>query len=96
MSQKSAKTPKKSAPAPKTDLVSKIQAVLDELRPAIQMDGGDVSFVNYDAATRVVTIALHGACQGCPMSEITLKQGIAQTIQDRLPEVADVVTESEV
>lgn len=82
--------------AKKQDIEKTIQQVLSDIRPAIQMDGGDVEFVRFDPENRIVTVRMYGACQGCPMSLVTLKQGICQMIQDRIPEIADVVTEDEV
>lgn len=66
--------------------------LLEHIRPAIQMDGGDVEFVSYDTAKKMVVVELKGACQGCAMSEITLKQGIEQMVKDAFPEVTEVVT----
>ncbi len=68
-----------------------IRDVLEEIRPAIQMDGGDVELVDYDVETKIVTVKLSGACHGCPMSEITLKQGIEQMMKERLPEIREVI-----
>ncbi len=78
-----------------TDIEQKAREVLEEIRPAIQMDGGDVSFVSYNAADQTITVKMSGACQGCAMSEITLKQGIQKMIQERLPEIKEVITEDE-
>ena len=51
-----------------------IEAVLDEIRPALQADGGDVEFIDYNEG--IVTVRMQGACGSCPMSIMTLKQGI--------------------
>ena len=80
--------------SPKKNLETKIRQVLESIRPMIQLDGGDVDFVSYDTEKNVLLVRLSGACQGCPMSEITLKQGIEQMIKDKLPQVKEVVTES--
>lgn len=78
----------------KPPLEQKIQKfLLEHIRPAIQMDGGDVEFVSYNAVKRLVVVQLKGACQGCAMSEITLKQGIEQMLKDAFPEVSEVVTQ---
>lgn len=63
--------------------------VLEEIRPAIQMDGGDVELVDVDAAGRV-TVRLLGACTGCAMSQLTLKQGIENLLLTRVPGVTSV------
>ena len=66
-----------------------VQEVLEEIRPAIQMDGGDVEFVGVDDAGRV-TVRLLGACTGCAMSQLTLKQGIENLLLTRIPGVTSV------
>ena len=67
----------------------RVEAVLEEIRPALQADGGDVELV--DVIEGVVKVRLKGACSGCPMSTITLKQGIERLLKERLPEVKEVV-----
>ena len=69
-------------------MIEKIQAVLDEIRPALQADGGDVEFIDYKDG--VVLVRMQGACGSCPMSLITLKQGIEARMKERLPEVVSV------
>ena len=66
-----------------------VQEVLEEIRPAIQSDGGDVEFVGVDEAGRV-TVRLLGACTGCSMSMLTLKQGIENLLLMRVPGVTSV------
>jgi Fe-S cluster biogenesis protein NfuA len=67
--------------------VEKIEEVLNMVRPAIQMDGGDVEFVDFDAAEGVVSLRLMGHCVGCPMSRATLKNGIEARLRMAVPEV---------
>jgi len=67
----------------------KVETVLEELRPALQADGGDVELVNVTEG--VVEVRLKGACSGCPMSTMTLKQGIERLLKERLPEVKEVI-----
>lgn len=62
-----------------------VQAVIDMIRPKLQADGGDVELVSVDDG--VVKVRLQGACKGCPMSQMTLKNGIEKFIKERLPEV---------
>ena len=69
-------------------MIEKIQAVLDEIRPALQADGGDVEFIDYSDG--VVTVRMQGACGSCPMSVMTLKQGIEARMKERIPEVVSV------
>jgi len=66
----------------------KILAVLDEIRPALQNDGGDVEFIDYNDG--VVMVRLQGACGSCPMSTMTLKQGIEARLKAAIPEVVSV------
>ncbi len=65
----------------------KIQKTLDKIRPALQADGGDVEFVSWDEKSGKVEVKLLGMCLGCPMSQITLKQGIEAEIRKHVPEV---------
>jgi Fe-S cluster biogenesis protein NfuA len=76
----------------KKSLEEKIIKALEKVRPQLQMDGGDVSFVEFDEKTGVVKVRLEGMCSHCPMSQITLKQGIAEEIVKEVPEVKDVVS----
>ena len=66
-----------------------VQKVLDKIRPAIQADGGNVEFVEIDE-NNVVKVRLTGACAGCPMSQLTLKQGIERIIKQEIPEIKAV------
>ena len=66
----------------------KVQKALDEIRPNIQMDGGDVELVAFDKG--VVQVRLQGHCAGCPMSAMTLKMGIEAHLKKRVPEVEKV------
>lgn len=70
----------------------KIKKVLDKIRPSLQADGGDVQFAEWNEKTGVVKVQLLGMCHGCPMSQITLKQGIEVEIKKALPEVKEVVS----
>ncbi|MBW1892681.1 MAG: NifU family protein [Deltaproteobacteria bacterium] len=66
----------------------KIQKVIDKLRPMLQADGGDVEFV--DVVDGIVKVRLKGACAGCPMSQMTLKNGIERMMKQEIPEVKSV------
>ena len=66
----------------------KVEAVLEEIRPMLQRDGGDVELV--EIADNVVKVRLQGACHGCPMSQMTLKNGIEKLIKEKIPEVTAV------
>ncbi len=67
----------------------KVLKVLESIRPGLQADGGDVKFVKIDE-NNTVYIHLIGACGGCPMSQITLKQGIERIIKMQVPEIRAV------
>jgi Fe-S cluster biogenesis protein NfuA len=67
----------------------KVEAVLNNIRPALQADGGDVELVEVDQG--VVKVRLQGACNGCPMATMTLKNGIERTLKESIPEVKEVV-----
>jgi len=67
----------------------KVEEVLNQIRPALLADGGDVELV--DVSEGVVTLRLTGACGGCPMATVTLKQGIEQVLRKQVPEVKEVV-----
>ncbi len=67
----------------------KVEAVLARIRPALQADGGDVELV--DVKEGVVKLALKGACSGCPMATMTLKQGIERVLREHIPEVKEVI-----
>ena len=68
----------------------KVEAVLNEIRPALQADGGDVELVGVNDG--MVSVRLTGACAGCPMSTMTLKMGIERILKEKLPEVKEVVS----
>ncbi len=65
--------------------IEKIKEVIEQLRPNIQMDGGDVEFVRFDDG--IVYVRFHGACIGCPASMFTLKGGIEEALKEQLSDV---------
>ncbi len=67
---------------------SRVQAALAEIKPQLQADGGDIDLVAVEGT--VVKVKLRGACAGCPMSTMTLKQGVERVIKARVPEVTRV------
>lgn len=68
----------------------KIEETLNQIRPALKADGGDVEFI--DEKDGVVKLKLKGACAGCPMSQMTLKLGIEKVLKERVPEVKEVIS----
>ncbi|MEN6460965.1 MAG: NifU family protein [Syntrophomonas sp.] len=69
----------------------KVEAILGNIRPALQRDGGDVELVDVDAQG-IVKVRLKGACSGCPMATMTLKNGIEKALKESIPEVKEVVS----
>ncbi|MHB0981018.1 MAG: NifU family protein [Thermoleophilia bacterium] len=68
----------------------RVAEALEYIRPALQNDGGDVELVDVDEDSGVVTVKLVGACGGCPMSQMTLKNGIERVLKEAVPEVVSV------
>lgn len=66
----------------------KVQEALNKVRPSLQADGGDVELV--DVVDGVVKVRLQGACAGCPMSQMTLRNGIEKYLKEQIPEVKSV------
>lgn len=71
------------------DIKGKVEEVLDRIRPALMMDGGNVELV--DVVDGVVTVHLMGACHGCPSATMTLQYGIEQALKEHIPEVERLV-----
>ena len=69
-------------------MIEQVKKALDEVRPSLQRDGGDVELV--DVNDGIVRVRLTGACGGCPMATVTLKEGIERYIQEVIPEVKSV------
>jgi Fe-S cluster biogenesis protein NfuA len=72
-----------------TETIEKIKAALEEVRPSLQNDGGDVEFVSC-SDDGVVRVKLTGECGGCPMAQMTLKMGIENYLRSQVPEVTAV------
>jgi Fe-S cluster biogenesis protein NfuA len=66
----------------------KVQAAIDKIRPMLQADGGDVELVSVEDG--IVKVRLQGACAGCPMSQMTLKNGIERVLKEQIPGVTSV------
>lgn len=73
-----------------TTIVERIEDALDVIRPALRGDGGDVEFIDFDGDAGVVHLRLVGACSACPISTMTVKQGIERRIMQAVPEVRSV------
>ena len=66
----------------------RVEKVIQRIRPAVQMDGGDIELV--DVVDGVVKLRLVGSCVGCPSSQMTLKMGIERAIRAEVPEIVSV------
>ena len=74
----------------KEELIQKVQNILEQVRPYLQQDGGDINFVEL-TEDNVVNVELTGACGSCPFSTMTLKNGVEATLRKALPEIKEVV-----
>ena len=68
---------------------NKIKELIDEIRPFLMADGGDIEFVKYE--DNIVYIKMMGACSNCEMLDLTLKDGIEAAIKEEVPEVLEVI-----
>ena len=73
------------------DVSARVKAVIDQIRPLLQADGGNLELVSVDEASGVVSVRLEGACKGCPGAAMTLRMGIERRLKEHVPEVAEVV-----
>ena len=71
-----------------SDLKKSVELALDKIRPMLQRDGGDIELV--DVTDGVVKVRLTGACKGCPMSQMTLKQGVEKMLLKEVPGLKEV------
>tara|TARA_R110002072_G_scaffold42064_21_gene119109 strand:+ start:432825 stop:433082 length:258 start_codon:yes stop_codon:yes gene_type:complete len=76
-------------PTTANTLHERVAFVIDRIRPAVQNDGGDIELVEV-TDTGIVRIKMHGACVGCPSSDMTLRIGIERNLKDRIPEITAV------
>ena len=72
-----------------TTIEDQVRVALELIRPAIQMDGGDVRLESVEGNT--VTVSLLGTCETCPISPVTLKQGVERILRERVPGITRVV-----
>ncbi len=72
-----------------TELLNNIEKALEEIRPYLITDGGNISFVSLD--DNIVKVKLHGACIGCSVNQMTLKNGVEATIKKYAPQINEVV-----
>ena len=72
------------------EIKEKVLKALDEIRPFLASDGGDISLVSIDN-DRIVNVKLHGACVGCSVNQMTLKTGVEMTVKKHVPQIDKVV-----
>ncbi len=72
-----------------TTVEEQVREALELIRPAIQMDGGDIRLESVEGGR--VTVQLFGTCGTCPISPVTLKQGVERILRERVPGVTEVV-----
>ena len=75
----------------KNNLENKIKKALEKVRPSLQADGGDIKFIGWYPETGIVQVQLIGMCAHCPMSQMTLKQGIEVELKKQIPEIKEVI-----
>jgi len=75
--------------ATKEELIQKVQGVIEQIKPYLEADGGSISFVEI-TDDNVVNVELHGACRSCPMSLMTLKNGVEAAVIKAIPEIKSV------
>ena len=72
-----------------TTIEDQVNEALDTIRPAIQLDGGDIELQSVEGG--VVTVHLLGTCESCPISPVTLRHGVERILRERVPGITEVV-----
>lgn len=75
----------------KQELSQQVEQVLETLRGGLAMHAGNVELVDVEPESGIVSVRLLGTCVGCPMSDLTLKAGIEETLRELIPEVTEVI-----
>ena len=73
------------------ELTTKVEEALNEIRPFLQSDGGDISLISIEG-DKIVNVQLQGACVGCSVNQMTLKSGVEMTIKKHAPQIEKVVS----
>jgi len=74
----------------KENKADKLNKILDQIRPALERDGGNLNLVKYDQKRGVVEVSFQGACAHCPLADVTLKNLIEGEIRSQIPEIKEV------
>jgi Fe-S cluster biogenesis protein NfuA len=77
--------------AERAERLSKLNGIIDLMRPAVQADGGDLVLIRADVESGVIEVQLQGACSSCAVSSATLSGGVERILRDRLPWVTEVI-----
>ena len=75
-----------------TEIKKKVLKALDEIRPFLAADGGDISLVSIEEKNKLVNVQLHGACVSCTVNQMTLKHGVEMTIKKYVPQIEKVIS----
>tara|TARA_Y100000741_G_scaffold355216_1_gene330372 strand:+ start:371 stop:616 length:246 start_codon:yes stop_codon:yes gene_type:complete len=75
-----------------TEIKKKVLKALDEIRPFLAADGGDISLVSIEDKNKIVNVQLHGACVSCTVNQMTLKHGVEMTIKKYVPQIEKVIS----
>jgi Fe-S cluster biogenesis protein NfuA len=73
------------------EIKNNVQKALDEIRPFLQSDGGDIRLVGIENDNTLVKVQLEGACVGCSVNQMTLKSGVEMTIKKHVPQIETVI-----
>ena len=69
---------------------AEVKKVIDEIRPKLKADGGDIEFIDVNKEG-VVQVKLKGSCAGCPMSQMTVQFGVKRYLKERIPQIKEIV-----
>ena len=75
-----------------TEIKKKVLKALDEIRPFLAADGGDISLVSIEEKNKIVNVQLHGACVSCTVNQMPLKHGVEMTIKKYVPQIEKVIS----
>ena len=79
-----------------TNLEKSIADAINAIRPALQNDGGDIEYIKYDSESKNVHVKLKGACAGCPMSQLTLTNGVQRYIRETVDNEITVINDDQI
>ena len=75
-----------------SEIKEKVLQALDEIRPFLAADGGDISLVSIEEKNKLVNVQLHGACVSCTVNQMTLKHGVEMTMKKYVPQIEKVIS----